>query len=430
MLNPTKFVLTSSDHNHADELEIDVPIRDSGLDPRLLSNAVVIFYLADANEQGQWQPDPTNARFCGILTKPTRTLPNEDSRMLKLAFLDYTTLFLEAKPFGTSGIPRYAQTLAEAWKTIVSQTPGAEVLADRIEFRGLEAPGPVLGTAVSKRFAKLGKVPAKPRTDAWAVWQQCVGMMGLMSYMKLDQVIVTTPDAYYTHATPPRLIFGQNVLSMTETRTPFFRKGIGLTSFNPDTGRTLEAVWPPVGDPSLRKKNVQAKKVKGASKAAHVDEDREWFEYPATTDPKILTDVARRVYEERSRQEMEGTIATSEMAVHADPDGNFDFDLLTLSAGDNVRIELAQADKSMLASMVEEGQSAFAMQEYLVERGYEVDVAHLMAQNAAQLAHLNPNFYVRKVVTTGDGDAMEYQTEISYVNRILVSGDAEQTPSP
>lgn len=436
-LNPTKFSFERNDHNAADTLHVTIPLKDAGLDVRLLQNAVGVFYLANADEQGRWQPDPKNARFAGILTKPTRSMPEEDSRTFEMEFLDYTTLFLEAKPFGTSGIPKFSMSLAEAWRTVVSQTPGAEVLADRLVFRGLAAPGPVLGTAVAKRFSKLGRVPTKPRTDAWAVWQQCVGMMGLISFIELDTCVVTTTDAYYTNKTPPRLIMGLNVRSMTEHRTPFFRKGIGLTSFNPATGETVEALWPPLGDPSIQKKTIKAKKVKATAKSstpksdpavtARNNEDREYFTYEATSDPALLTAIAKRVYEERSRQEVEGTISTCEMQVEAV--NGTDFDLLTLGSGDNVRIELAQADKSMLMSMKLEGQTTEQMASYLVAKGYDHDVALLMAKNVAQLFTLNPVFHVKKVATSADGDAGEYAAEITYCNRILISGDAAE-PSP
>ena len=42
--------LLSNDHNHADTLELTVDWKDAGVDPRLLSNATVLFYLGNADD--------------------------------------------------------------------------------------------------------------------------------------------------------------------------------------------------------------------------------------------------------------------------------------------------------------------------------------------------------------------------------------------
>lgn len=424
-LNPIKITLERNDHNHADTLHLTVPFKDSGFDVRLLQNAQVTFAIANSDDRGFWEPTTANVRFVGLLTRMSRVMPEDEQRVLEMEFLDYTTLYLEAKPFGAKGIPHYSMNLAEAWRTITSQVPGADVLADRIVFKGLDAPGPALGTAVAARFAKLTKVPAKPITDAWAVWQQCVGMLGLISFFDRDQVVVTTSTAYYTRSDPPRLILGENIKNMTETRNPFRRKGIGLSSFDPSTGRTIEALWPPAGSDEIKKKVIKPSKKRGVTASqVRQAEEREYFQYPSTTDPAVLLECAKRVYEERSRQEMEGTIYTAEMLVERASGATFD--LLLLGSGDDVRIELAQEDKAMLASALSEGQSQKQMQDYLIGRGYDPSVAQLMAANVAQLAILDPVFYTKKVTIQIDVEGMEFSVEINYCNRLLIAtGDAQ-----
>src|SRR5690606_25269097 len=154
----------------------------------------------------------------------------------------------------SSGVPDYSQRLDDAWKRIVSQTPGAQALADRLVLEGI-SDFPQLGKAVAARFRRLGKVPTRPDTDAWAGWQQCVGMLGLVSYVDRQNVIVTTATNLYTSENPPRLIWGRNILSIEEERdAALASKGVGITSFDPLTGTTLEALWPPVGDKRVKRK--------------------------------------------------------------------------------------------------------------------------------------------------------------------------------
>ena len=411
--------LESNDHNHADTLRLSVEWRDAGVDPRLLSNATCDFYLGQADDTGRWQPTRADLRFVGVATKIARLAQADEGFHVEIELHDYTRFFLKAKPFGTTGIPDYSQTLDEAWRRIVSQTPGAEALADRLRLQGLTS-YPILGTAVASRFAKLGKVPTKPGTDAWAVWQQCVGMLGLISYVRLDEVIVTTSTDYYTASDPPRLIWGRNLLALAESRdADRAGQGVGITSFDPLTGTTLEALWPPVGDERVKKKRASAKKA-GEEAALRQAEERDYFAYPEVTDPDALLTVAQRVYEERSRQELEGSLRTAEMRVST-LQGE-DFDLITLAAGDVVRVEFEEADKERLAAM----KSTAERTEYLVARGYSEDAADLIARNVEDLGRLAPNFFVKRVMTmlSTDDDAGEFSVEVTFCNRIDISGAA------
>lgn len=415
-----KATIISNDHNHADELKVTLDGMEAGCDPRLLRNATCEFYLGNANERGEWSAGADNLRFVGIARDVTRRADKEAPLEVDIDFLDYTTLFLEAKPFGTRGVPNYSQNLAQAWATIVSQTPGADVLATKIKFsEDLAGSIPVLGKAVAKRFAKLGKVPIKANTDAWAVWQQCVGMCGCISYILGDTCIVTSATDYYSRDDPPRLIWGKNIDSHSESRNPFKGNGIGLTSYSPLTGSTIEAVWPPEGDPRVKRKTVKAKK-KQSEDAVRQAEEREWFEYNGVTDVGVLTDIAERVWEERRRQELEGTVTTQEMFV--DTVSAKSADLIALRTGEAVRIELDANERQSLASLPSETERVA----FLRAKGYQDSVAQLIARNSGDLPLLNPTFHAKTVTTTFevDDDSGDFTMSINYINQISVTGDA------
>lgn len=409
-----KLRLESNDHNHADEASLTLDLMAvGGLDPRLLRNAVVNVYVGNADEYGQWRPSEDSLRFAGMAKRVRRARRTDEAPTVEIDALDFTTLFLEAKPFGSSGVPDYSQGLEDAWKRVVSQTPGAEALADRLVLQGLHS-FPQLGKAVGARFRKLGKVPTKPETDAWAVWQQCVGMLGLISYVDRQRVVVTTATNLYTSERPPRLIWGRNVLSTEEERDASAAgKGIGITSFDPLTGTTLEALWPPVGDERVKRKGGARAKAPSED-ARRASEERDYFAYYGVTDPEALIEIARRVYEERSRQELQGTLRTAEMFTN-DVDGRA-FDLLSLRAGDNIRVEVEQELKSTIAEMPSNTQRV----EYLVAHGYAQEVAEILAVNADDVALVDPTMHVKRVAIDIDVDADggSFQVEIEYCNRI------------
>lgn len=430
---PRRASLESNDHNHADVLRIVADWRQAGVDPRLLSNATVEFYMGDARDPNYYLPPPkSDLRFVGVLTRPRRIGGEGQGLVVELEFLDYTTLFLEAKIFPDKGVPDFSQTLDQAWARICDNTgipdpktgeisPTVSKLRDRLVLKGGLVDPPVLGKAVSARFRKLGKVHVKPNSSAWEVWQQTVGMLGLISYISLDECIVTSATDYYTAENPPRLIWGKNIAQINEERDPsHVGTGVALTSFDPLTGTTLEALWPPVGSADLVHKKLSAKRAGNADEVRR-GENRTYYAYPGVTDPSALLEIAKRAYEETSRQEMEGTLSTHEMRVEEDVTSE-DFDLLTLRAGDVVRIELDENDKQALSSIGSEDDQIA----YLLERGYTHSAAELIAKNVSTYAGLQPHFYVKRVHTTlaTDDDGGTFEVEINYCNRIDVSGNA------
>lgn len=422
--------LLSNDHNHADTLDLTVDWKDAGVDPRLLSNATVLFYLGKASKGGPWQPTQSDLRFVGMMKRPRRIGDGNDGLVVEMLFHDYTCLFLETKRFPASGVPDLTDDLASAWRKICAATgpinpdndelqSSVMALADRIQFVGVDEP-PVLGRAVAPRFKKLGKVQVKPEADAWAVWQQCVGMCGLISFIRKDECIVTTATDYYTSTNPPRLIWGQNILRISEERdTRTAGAGVGITSFDPLTGTSLEALWPPVGDASIKRKRLSAKKA-GSPDAVRQSEAREYFAYPGVTDDATLLDIAKRVYEERSRQDFEASLTTSEMSVDA-LDGSA-FDLLELAAGDVLRVEVDRADTEWLGQLGSDEERI----NYLVGAGYAEGVAKLITRTLDTERKLTPNFYVKRVSThfetTPEGGTFE--VEVNVCNRIDIDGNA------
>lgn len=415
-------VISKNDHNHADELEITVDWRDAGVDPRLLSNAIVEFYLGTADDWGDWQPARRDRRFVGIATDIERNSSDSD-RKVTIKALDFTTLFLEAKPYPPEGVPTYGMNLEEAWRLIIQHTGGkdvmgnwfraADMLEDRLLPNGVDDWPPTLGRAASKRASK-DRIPVKSGTDAWAVWQQCVGMLGLVSWIEGDWVVVASATNLYTREDPPVLVWGKNILSIREKRNcALAGKKVCVMSYDGLNGRMLQSLYPPLGEGGT-------KKAKGKGQSAKKD-DYYVLEYNGISDQATLDTIARRVYEERVRQELEGTISTAEMWTDTVSGGTLD--LIALGAGQDVRIEVEQAAIDGLASVEGIGERIA----WLKGRGYSDSVAELLAKNAEGLSKLKPVFHTKGVKVTLDSDDSggSFDIEITYCNRIDVTGDTK-----
>ena len=415
-VRPKRISIERNDHNQADSCTLVADWYEVGLDARMLDNACVEIHIVNADENEQWTPSHDTCRFIGLTKEITSSRDSDNAAEVSIECIDYTTLFLEAKPFGSSGIPKYDQTLDAAWRTIVSQTPGAGILAGALVKEGFDK-WPVLGDAVSERFKRLAYIPTEPDTDSWAVWQQCMRMTGLISYVKLDKVIVTTATNLYTESDSPILMWGSNIAEWSETRNSELAKtGVAVTSFDALTGTSLEAFWKPIGDKDTQHKRSTAKKILSSEKIEK-REKRDWFTVSGVTEQAALDALAKRIYEERSHQELEGHISTAEMSVATQ--SGADFDLLSIAAGDSVQVIVDPQHRQLLSTEPDPVG-------YLIRQGYSEDAAHGIVSNMKEFARLESKFLVKsatiELASTEEGGS--FSIEIGYCNSIKPDGSA------
>ncbi len=439
VVNVRRVRIESNNHNEADECELSILYDDAGIDPRVLKSAEAYVYLGMADDRGNFQPGPDNLRFIGIATDVERTLSEGGGKEIRIRFLDYTTLFLTARQFPAEGIPLFTDGLVQAWRRICDHTgyydwssgfnnpqvvSTVARLRDRIEFTDESLQHLRLGDAVSPRLAKLGKLQVKQHADAWSVWQTAVGSLGLISYIRGDRCIVTTATDYYTSDDPPRFIWGKNVKELRENRdaNALSGKNVGLFCFDPLLRRTIEAYWPPLENVKTtsprQKKSAASALGPGVTVRA---QDYEIFDYDGcVTDAKFLQEIARRVWEERSRQELVGDMKTVVMLTET-YNGNV-FDVLAIQSGDRVRIEIDRPALTQIMKLDDLGSRVEALQ----QREYSDDMAVFIAENLDAIARMPPEFQVHSSTTSLEIDVGggRYETNIRFINRITPSGAA------
>lgn len=429
---PKRVRIESNDHNHADTCEVTLDWYTAGVDPRMLDDAVVEVFVGQADEYGNWEGgNRLDCRFIGLMKECERSGGEDNPAEVRLSCVDYTTLFLEARPFGSEGIPDLNMTLDAAWERICSSLrvdpndktskSRVEVLKNRLVFEGIKGI-PNLGKAVTERFRKTGKVQTKPQTDAWAVWQQCVGMLGLVSYIRLDECVVTTATNYYSSkGATPVVIYGLNVDRWSESRVSVMAKrGVSMTSYDPLTQKTIEAFWPPIGDESVNRKRSTAKKAASSAEAL-VGEERDYFGWPGVQDQGTLLEIAKRVWEERSRQELAGTFSTHDMEIPTESGGVAE--AMAIRAGEDIVVDVEPENRMLLSSL----QSGTERINYLLSRGYTRGAARLIVANMSQFGELSCKFQVKRASTTLEvsEDSGEFTVEVEYCNRIEIDGSAK-----
>lgn len=406
--------VTSNDFNHADTLDVKLNWVDAGVDPRLIANATCEFYLGNADALDRWEPTLKDLRFVGRLVESARH-GEGDALEVQCTFHDYTSFFIATKPVRTDAIPTYNDTFRQAWRRLCLATPGAEPLADALEFRGVADLGRI-GDVVSDRFARLGaRVAVNPSTDAWGMWKDLVGSAGLLTFFELDTCIVCPFSDYYTGDDPPRLIWGKNLLDFSERRNGNFElKGVLVQAVDPLGAQPMrEAHFNPLAGV---KKKLSARRVKKSKARAQTYDPKEYdaFVVPWASQD-ALERLAEMIYEVRARQQIEGTATTAEMLV--DRASGSGFDLLSLRSGDTIEIRFADTEDANFVKLFgDEARRA----SYLKRIGYSDAVARVIAANVDYLGGQGNLFFAKSVSTSlsGGKDAGSFRVQVEYCNKL------------
>jgi hypothetical protein len=136
----------------------------------------------------------------------------------------------------------------------------------------------------------------------------------------------------------------------------------------------------------------------------------------------MLDFCAKRVWEERSRQELKGQLKIVKMSV--DTLASKSYDLLNLRAGSRIRVEIDANELTLIQALPTIGARIVALQ----DRGYSAQMATYMAKNLSAIASVTPEFQVHSSVIDFDAstpDGGHFSIDINYLNRIETSGSAD-----
>lgn len=418
---------TRNDHLVADELTVTISWKEGGIDPRALKNGRGSLWLWDSNREDFNKVK--HLRFTGICKKVSRRL-GDNGWVVDITLHDYTTLFINNKPLKTSGMPEWSYTLQTVWERICDNTgaedpangkiiSSVEALRDHLVFAVPELATRTLGEMEAQRFHAISKPTPHQNASSWDVWKWCVSSLGLISYIDKDECIVTNTTEHYTAFDAARAIYGINIHSLEEeVDTDVTLKGVLLKSFDPLTGRVLEAFYPRPGDERLKARRAAVRpKSEGGTSVTENEQSGDYEEFTnwSIRDQKALDAAAKEAYEERSRQEIQGSFKTAEMVLETV--SGREIDIFDLRAGESVAIQLdPQVDHDTLVSLGGEAQRV----RYLVDNcNYDEDVALLIVRNI-NVEQLNSLIFHITSLELSLGPS-SFEVEIKFHNLITIS---------
>jgi hypothetical protein len=228
-----------------------------------------------------------------------------------------------------------------------------------------------------------------------------------------------------------RFVWGRNILNLSERRNlSQAPRGVGVASFDPMTGTTIEVFYDPnAGKRKPAKAPSARKRARGHATTADKSplaelKSEDIIQYAGVTDPVVLERIARRIYAERARQALQGSLTTVEM--RAETTMGVEKDLLALRSGDTIEIRLLDTEDE---STVKQFPTRESRVEYLMEKGYSPQVAQIIAANVERLGSKSTLYYVRSVTTELDvtAEGGSFQITVEFCNKIDI-GDAVEGP--
>lgn len=425
---PTNASVTLRTHSQAATAEVTVHGSALPFDPRQDEGIFLQLYMGAVDSDADSVIGRQFLRFVGFVDdlKEKRDMKGP---VVTLTARDLSSIFRDFKPIPSAAMPRYSDTLSQAINRIIMATPGSQnpdgslrvmLVENALTSRSLSA-------AVHAR-ASTAAVQLPHDVTAWQAIEHCCGLLSLLVSVDLDQIIVRQTQEVYGSTSPAvfSFIFGgqqANLLSIErEKKFVRNRRGVKVTAYDPTTRSRIEGVYPPDGQ-VLRAGRPHAHvggraiHQRAASRSAHAappsaPPDRDVFPAPiGMHDPGSLADYARRIYQERSRQEMEGKIECPFWVP----------EVLGLKNADRIQIQLDPD----LAAELQQAPDENAAVNLLVERlDVSEDAAYALMR--AALTRPRDTWYAREVTTEFQSEGVS-TVSVGFINLIVL--DPQETAS-
>lgn len=397
-LIPRTVSISRNSARKCDTASIEFDFRDFPFDPRTLTSCHVAVHLeALKKASAPMIPSRLNLRFVGTVDEIEVTWSNDGER-IKVECRDYTARFFDAPWTACCPPSPPAPSLQIA-------TPiGVTLLTIVDGIRALVAPDtlpldPATSRAAATAMPNLvtGRLVYTPRDKKESAWEAVCGLCdlhGLVPVWDLDVLHIRTA-AETTLSKPAIMVYGQNVESLRFKRNLLRpeKKGVRVTSWNPQLGQSLSASWAD-GRPGVPTPDLATKSAKGSAPSTPPVVEYH-IEGPATVGD--LLKIAERLYDERRRSKIDGELETRDLTdLVLGP-------LLGLANGDRVQIHLDPGLQSSVAGMSQAEAVAF-LSNPLKTNALDPAVATALMAAWTQAQTLACTFYVLEAHHRWDRD--------------------------
>lgn len=398
---PRDAVVERNDHRTADTAQIELDYRDFPFDPRTCRDCKVSVYMGDAGDPAVvFLPDDLEKYliFQGHVDEPESSLDSA-GEMVRIRCRDFTALFLDKHYVGPKPV-KIDRPLSAVVQDFIDATPGAD--------------GMIIAFAAGADDVDLSKIKGrtkwapKPGDDHWTILVELCGFAGLIPVVELGALRIVNAGEIERERATANFIYGENVAKLQFSRkiNEFRTKQIQVTCWDEQARETRVGIYPTT--PIVKKQKITKK-----GKLKTDDEAILPFFISGTASQADCVQVARRIYEEMARSEVEGSVETMDLK-----DLYEETTLPLVKSGDALTVFLGTTLASSIVGMSEAEAVAFLTAK---PRNFPEAAATALARSWWQAGDAATTFYVKKATHRWNRDS-GYRFEANFINYAIQVG--------
>ena len=412
-----------NDYTKADTFDATIDYKNFPFDPRTIRALGVTIHIEDRgrifqtnNQLDLLKPSVANTVFQGFADTERISL-DESDRTVRIEGRDFTALLIDRQYFG--GPIAHTKPIDKILEELLAQLP--EATAIKLDNRTGEVL-PTLSELYGGKQPEQEKKNQKRKQSYWDTIQKIIAASGLIAYIELDKLVITKPrNLYNRRGTEKLFIYGKNVTNLEFKRKLGRQKGfnVRIMSANLEAKTLIDVKIPEdatedfVGRMGISKERIKIATIKSDGTRATDEESKPapffTFRIADLQNKDQAVKMGEEIFEEISRQELEGSLTTKEMVL-CETDGLTEFDATKFRNGTPIVIEISQGDMADLDMSA----SKANIKKFLIKRCYDPAVADAMSET---LKKINTPFYTRSVTMTVDQDE-GFSLEIDFINFI------------
>lgn len=452
------FNVQINDYTKADTFSMTLDFKKFPYDPRLLRACGVTIFLEDReklfesnNALNVIKPNNDNIIFIGFADSD-KIMFNENDRIVTLEGRDYTSLLIDLPYFGgpiATNLP-VDQVISNLLK---EKEQTRDLVLDKRLPANYELP---IAASLEADLSPMAGAKNQRRDDSyWEIIQRLVNDTGLICYVELDKLVLTTPRNLYDRKKAKIFAFGRNITDLGYERKLGRQKGfnVQVVCFNSrlksqvSAKIPLEASQEWADDMGIKKEEVKvpkavafqfaqqptkagedAKKTPVQTAAeAKPDEAAPYLTFKVAeskvTSKEGLVAIGEKIFEEISRQQIEGSFETSEMMV-GDAEGG-KFSAMKMRVGTPIEVIVDGSDLEGIKKIIKKKQgnteidnntNKKEMKTFLLNRGFKPDIADALSETWGKV---DTPFFTKSVEFTLDQDS-GFKMKIDFINFITI----------
>jgi hypothetical protein len=432
-----RITVNINDYTQADTFNCEIDYKNFPFDPRCIRACGISIFLQDKknifkpdNSLNVIEPNPAtdgtgNVIFMGFVDEETIEFDDE-KRVVKFEGRDFTSILIDAKYLVGKPLD-LGQTLDKLIDQLLHDKDpqtGNDILPSAHDLKVVNRTNTTL-PVLKSFFPGFGQPLAGQRNTGkddtyWEIIQDLVSRAGLIAFIELDKLVISTPRVLYDKSKAKQFVYGQNIKNLEIKRKLGRHKGfnVAVRCLDLNTKEVLTVRLPEEGTADWAKATgIPNTRVKvpvinpDGSQGTPKDAPAIAFRVANVNDRSKLIEIGEKIFEELSRQQLDGSFETHEMETPY-KDGSDDkiFDLTQLRIGTPISIEIDQGDLQGI-SRVKDLATRIA---YLEARGYE----RIIAQSfAIAMGQFTPVFYTKAASFTLDADT-GFKLKVEFINFI------------